>query len=67
MTEPPSTAAERATELAPPVPDEGTGAAHAAAAPTASAAPAVPPAPAAPAGRKYDRSIIEGPLRSAVW
>jgi putative MATE family efflux protein len=31
-------------------------------------APAAPTASAAaPAGRKYDRSIIEGPLRSAVW
>ncbi|MDQ6831300.1 MAG: MATE family efflux transporter [Gemmatimonadota bacterium] len=25
------------------------------------------PAPRAPAARKYDRSIVEGPLRSAVW
>src|SRR5512141_721860 len=24
-------------------------------------------APAAPSGRRYDRSIVEGPLRSAVW
>src|SRR5688572_18648156 len=29
--------------------------------------PAPPAAPTAPGGRKYDRSIIEGPLRSAVW
>jgi putative MATE family efflux protein len=70
MTEPPSTAADRATELSPPAPDGGAGAAHSAAAPTATAAPSVPAAPAAPAAagaRKYDRSIIEGPLRSAVW
>ncbi len=33
--------------------------------PPAPAAPSVPPPPA-PAGR-YDRSIVEGPLRSAVW
>ena len=32
------------------------------------AAPAIPPAaPAKAERRKYDRSIIEGPLRSAVW
>ncbi|HEU4883569.1 MAG TPA: MATE family efflux transporter, partial [Longimicrobium sp.] len=34
------------------------------------AAPAVPestPTPAAPKGRRYDRSIIEGPLSRAVW
>ena len=33
------------------------------------AAPAPPGvgAPAAPAARRYDRSIVEGPLRSAVW
>jgi putative MATE family efflux protein len=30
------------------------------------ASPAVPP-PAAPGARRYDRSIVEGPLRSAVW
>jgi putative MATE family efflux protein len=39
--------------------------------PTAAAeptsAPAVPPPPPAPAARRYDRSIIEGPLRPAVW
>jgi len=29
-------------------------------------APALP-APPAPAARRYDRSIVEGPLRSAVW
>jgi putative MATE family efflux protein len=29
-------------------------------------APAAPAAPA-PAARRYDRSIVEGPLRSAVW
>lgn len=33
----------------------------------APAAPAVVDAPGAPAARRYDRSIIEGPLRSAVW
>lgn len=26
-----------------------------------------PAAPAAPAGKRYDRSIVEGPLRAAVW
>jgi putative MATE family efflux protein len=32
------------------------------------AAPAAAPAtPQAPAARRYDRSIVEGPLRSAVW
>jgi putative MATE family efflux protein len=34
------------------------------------ATPAVPPAaatPAVPGARRYDRSIIEGPLRPAVW
>src|SRR5688500_12931106 len=30
-------------------------------------APAVPPPPPAPATRRYDRSIIEGPLRPVVW
>jgi putative MATE family efflux protein len=34
--------------------------------PLAPAASAAPPA-AAPAARRYDRSIIEGPLRAAVW
>ncbi len=29
------------------------------------AGPAIPPAPKA--GRRYDRSIIEGPLLPAVW
>jgi MATE family, multidrug efflux pump len=29
--------------------------------------PAAVPAPAAPERRKYDRSIVEGPLRPAVW
>jgi putative MATE family efflux protein len=33
---------------------------------SAPATPNIPPAPA-PAARKYDRSIIEGPLPSAVW
>jgi putative MATE family efflux protein len=41
----------------------GTAPAPALTAPTA--APTVPPA--APKTRKYDRSIIEGPLRPAVW
>src|SRR5450830_1286400 len=35
-------------------------------APPASAAPTVPP-PAAPDRRRYDRSIVEGSLRPAVW
>ncbi|MEO5568714.1 MAG: MATE family efflux transporter, partial [Gemmatimonadaceae bacterium] len=30
-------------------------------------APTVPPVPPAPATRRYDRSIVEGPLRPAVW
>jgi putative MATE family efflux protein len=30
-------------------------------------APAVAPAPAPPVTRRYDRSIVEGPLRGAVW
>ncbi|HEY0971669.1 MAG TPA: MATE family efflux transporter [Gemmatimonadales bacterium] len=30
-------------------------------------APAAPPAAAPAAGRRFDRSIIDGPLRSAVW
>jgi putative MATE family efflux protein len=37
---------------------------------TASAEIEIPPAPTAapaPASRRYDRSIVEGPLRSAVW
>ena len=38
----------------------------AASAAEAEAAPLIPPPAAAPA-RKYDRSIIEGPLRQAVW
>src|SRR5688572_33128801 len=29
--------------------------------------PATPIAPPAPVGRRYDRSIVEGPLRNAVW
>src|SRR5687768_5239694 len=29
--------------------------------------PATPVAPPAPPARRYDRSIVEGPLRSAVW
>ena len=29
--------------------------------------PATPIAPAPPVGRRYDRSIVEGPLRNAVW
>src|SRR5881392_2770431 len=33
----------------------------------AAAAPAVPPPPAAAERRRYDRSIIEGPLAPAVW
>jgi putative MATE family efflux protein len=39
-------------------------------APATAAAPstaAATPAPAGPERRKYDRTIIEGPLRSAVW
>jgi putative MATE family efflux protein len=36
--------------------------------PTASAAALAPPTtPTPPGGRRYDRSIIEGPLRPAVW
>ena len=35
--------------------------------PAPPAAPAAGGAPRAPAGRKYDRSIIEGPLLPAVW
>ena len=31
------------------------------------AAPAALAAPQAPPTRRYDRSIVEGPLRSAVW
>lgn len=34
---------------------------------TAPAAPAAPAPAAAPAGRRYDRSIVEGPLTPAVW
>ena len=39
---------------------------------TVSAEPARPPSPApaapvTPAGRRYDRSIVEGPLTAAVW
>jgi putative MATE family efflux protein len=34
---------------------------------TPPAAPPSPPAPAPPGGRRYDRSIVEGPLRAAVW
>jgi putative MATE family efflux protein len=30
-------------------------------------APTIPPPPPAPVARRYDRSIIEGPLRPAVW
>jgi putative MATE family efflux protein len=33
----------------------------------ATPAPAAPGVPPAPAARRYDRTIIEGPLRSAVW
>ncbi|MDQ2669618.1 MAG: MATE family efflux transporter, partial [Gemmatimonadota bacterium] len=33
----------------------------------ATAPPAAPLPPAAPSGRRYDRSIVEGPLQSAVW
>ncbi|HEX8362756.1 MAG TPA: MATE family efflux transporter, partial [Longimicrobium sp.] len=33
----------------------------------ASEAGGLPPAPAAPPARKYDRSIVEGALRPAVW
>src|SRR5690606_26663734 len=29
--------------------------------------PQASPIPAAPAARRYDRSLIEGPLRPAVW
>ena len=38
-------------------------------APAPAAPPAQPPASPAPAaaGRRYDRSIVEGPLQSAVW
>jgi putative MATE family efflux protein len=37
-------------------------------APVARAAPGGSPVPQAPrAGRRYDRSIVEGPLRNAVW
>ena len=71
MSEPQPTAADRVTDLSPPAPDDGAGAAHSAAATTATATPAVPvPPPVAaggPAARRYDRSIIEGPLHSAVW
>jgi putative MATE family efflux protein len=45
-----------ATALKPPTPPP---------APTAPPAPA--PVPGAPPSRRYDRSIIEGPLRPAVW
>ncbi|MEX2153088.1 MAG: MATE family efflux transporter [Gemmatimonadaceae bacterium] len=34
---------------------------------TAAAASVVPPPAAPPAARRYDRSIVEGPLRAAVW
>lgn len=34
---------------------------------TAAATPTTPSLAAAPAGRRYDRSIVEGPLQSAVW
>ncbi len=37
------------------------------AAPAPHVAPDDSPSPAAPAGRKYDRSIVEGPLGPAVW
>ena len=36
-------------------------------APPAPAAPLAPSAPASPAGRRYDRSLVEGPLQPAVW
>jgi putative MATE family efflux protein len=58
MSEPQITAAESAP-LSPPVPDEGTAPAR--------PAPVAPPAPGAPAARRFDRSIVEGPLRSVVW
>jgi len=35
--------------------------------PAAAAASVVNPLPAPPATRRYDRSIVEGPLRAAVW
>jgi putative MATE family efflux protein len=35
--------------------------------PSATAAAAVAPAQAPPTARRYDRSIVEGPLRRAVW
>jgi putative MATE family efflux protein len=44
------------TDVAPPTPQAGT----------ATPPPPAPPAPAAPVAR-YDRSIVEGPLRAAVW
>lgn len=61
MTQPPSTAAT------PPLADTPPAVAGQAPALPAGTvvAPAVPPP--APAARRYDRSIIEGPLRSAVW
>ncbi|HEX6037129.1 MATE family efflux transporter, partial [Longimicrobium sp.] len=36
-------------------------------APAPPVAPAAPAAPAAPGGRRFDRSIVEGPLRPTVW
>jgi putative MATE family efflux protein len=35
--------------------------------PAAAAASVVPPPAAPPVARRYDRSIVEGPLRAAVW
>ena len=35
--------------------------------PADAAAPRTAPAPVPPVARRYDRSIVEGPLRSAVW
>ncbi|HEX6632270.1 MAG TPA: MATE family efflux transporter, partial [Gemmatimonadaceae bacterium] len=58
--------AEIPTSIARPTPPL-TGAEPSAGAPSPTDVPAGPAGAAAPAGRRFDRSIVEGPLRAAVW
>ncbi|HEX6059826.1 MAG TPA: MATE family efflux transporter [Gemmatimonadaceae bacterium] len=73
MSDTPSSAARRPLSGAPPAgPPPAAEPANATSptppvVPAAPAEPAPPAVPAAPGGRRFDRSIVEGPLGAAVW
>ncbi len=72
MTQPPRSTARVPLQAAPPDLVGQTSALQAATVGAPTVEPAVAPSgagapPAATVGRRFDRSIIEGPLRSAVW